>query len=154
MSKRANAEKKLKAEQLFIQTDLSQKEIAAMVGVSQKTMSDWVNADNGAWKVSKTAKSITKDKVIASWYQQLDALNSQIAKREEANRYPTPSETDQMVKIAAAIDKLERSYNFAMYHQVVDELADFLARRDQEAAAILAKWSLDFLKHKTRSLNG
>ncbi|PHN00604.1 hypothetical protein CRP01_41360 [Flavilitoribacter nigricans DSM 23189 = NBRC 102662] len=117
-------------------------------------MSNWVNDDNQAWKRTKSAKSITKDKVIASWYRQLDELNKSIANREVDKRYPTPAETDQMVKIAASIDKLERSYNFAMYHQAIDELTDFLTMRDQQAAAIVSKYALDFLKAKSRKLNG
>lgn len=153
MSRRANAEKKRKAENMFLNTDLSQKEIAEMVQVTPKTMSDWVNANDGAWKVSKAARSITKEKVIAAWYQQLDKLNEMIALRPEGERYPTSSETDQMVKIAAAIDKLERSFNFAMYHQALNEFTDYLVRVDQQAAAQVSKYGVEFLKQKTRSIN-
>ncbi|WP_099155979.1 hypothetical protein [Flavilitoribacter nigricans] len=154
MKKRISAEKRHRARELYVDTDLSQGEIAGIVGVSPKTMSNWVNDDNQAWKRTKSAKSITKDKVIASWYRQLDELNKSIANREVDKRYPTPAETDQMVKIAASIDKLERSYNFAMYHQAIDELTDFLTMRDQQAAAIVSKYALDFLKAKSRKLNG
>lgn len=154
MKKRISAEKRRRAQELYVNTDLSQGEIAGIVGCSEKTMSNWVNDDNQAWKRAKSAKSITKDRVIASWYRQLDELNNLIAKRDADMRYPTPAETDQMVKIAASIDKLERSYNFAMYHQAIDELTDFLTMRDQQAAAIVAKYALDFLKSKSRKLNG
>lgn len=154
MKKRISAEKKRQAQELFINTGLAQREIAEIVGVSEKSISNWVNDDGQAWKRAKAAKSITKDKVIASWYRQLDELNDQIAKRDADKRYPTPAETDQMVKIAASIDKLERSYNFAMYHQAIDELTDFLTMRDQQAAAIVAKYAFDFLKAKSRKLNG
>lgn len=147
-------EKKKRAEHLFLTTDLSQDEISDIVQISNKTMSKWVNADDGAWKVSKAARSVTKEKVIAGYYQQLYQINLVIEQRPEGERFPTSSEADTIAKLSTTIERLEKSYQFGTYYQVVDELMEFISKRDQEAAAKLALHSLDFVKSKTAQLNG
>lgn len=146
-------QKKL-AEHLFLTTNLTQNEIADIAGVTPKTMSSWVLANNEAWKVNKAARSITKEQVISGYYRQLYELNQTIQKRDEGERFPNSTEADTIAKLSTTIERLEKSYQFGTYYQIVDELMEFITRRDQDAAAKLALHSLEFVKSKAASLNG
>ncbi len=152
--KKAMIERKKQAEHLFLTTDLSQGKIAEIVGVTEKTLSGWVNADAGAWKTSKAARTITKDRIVAQWYRQLYELNLLIESRGEGKQFATASEADTMSKIATQIDKLEKAYQFGTYYQIADELVEFINRRDANLAAQLALHVLDFVKSKSSVLNG
>lgn len=147
-------ETKRRAEQLYVNTDLTQREIAEMVGVVEKTMSDWVNADDAAWKVSRAARSITKEQIIRGYYAQLVELNEKISDREKGERFPTAAEADTMAKITKNINTLENQYNLGTYHQVLNEFMDWLAIHDGSAASTLAIKSVDFMKSKAQSFNG
>lgn len=146
-------DRKKLAEHLFLTTNLTQNEIAEIAGVTPKTMSVWVQENNEAWKLNKAARSITKEQVIAGYYRQLYNLNQLIQDRE-GNKFPTSSEADTIAKLSTTIERLEKSYQFGTYYQIVDELMEFISRRDQEAASRLALHSLDFVKSKAASLNG
>ena len=150
--KRSNAEKKSTAEYLFLTTNLSQKEIAQIAQVTEKTLSGWVNANNGAWKIAKSARTITKEKIISDWYLQLHHLNKTISDRPEGERFPTAAEADTMAKISSNIDKLEKKYNFGTYVTIVEEFVAWLMKVDQESAAKISLQTIDFLKTKTKSL--
>lgn len=141
---------KFKAEELFTNTQLTQAQIAEVVGVAEKTLSDWINANGKAWRIQKAARSITKERIVAGFYAQLAALNDVIAEREQ--KYPTSGESDVISKITKQITALQKEYNFGTYHTVLDEFTDWLAIRDQAMAAQLSATILDFLKNKATKL--
>lgn len=146
----AIAAAKMRAEELYVNTQLTQGQIADIVGVAEKTMSDWINANNKAWRTQKAARSITKERIIAGFYAQLAALNDVIAERE--TKYPTSAESDVISKITKQITVLQKEYNFGTYHTVLDEFTDWLTVRDQAMAASLTGMILDFLKTKSQKL--
>lgn len=47
---------KKEARELFVNDGLTAVEISARIAVSQKTLSNWINADNGAWKRERDAR--------------------------------------------------------------------------------------------------
>lgn len=155
MPRRKGVDKlKERAYQLFTTTELTQYEIADLVGIASRTLSSWINADNERWRLDKAARGITKEKVIAGYYWQLARIQEAIEKRDEGNRIPTGGEVDQQVKLASAIEKMYKRYDFGIYHTVMDEFTDWLVGRDAEAAGKMSRLSLEFLKNKMKVLNG
>ena len=52
--------KKQWAKHLYIYDNLTQKEIAAKVGITEKTLSKWVNDPKENWEMLKSSLTITK----------------------------------------------------------------------------------------------
>lgn len=113
-------EQKEYAKFLFTEKNLTQKEIAEKVGVTEKTLTKWINENEAEWKKLKKSLMVTKANQIKNFYDQLENLNDQIATRKiihdvpahllkptklkdkEGNEYleyPTYNETDYPVKI-------------------------------------------------------
>lgn len=145
-------DRKRLAEHLFITTSLTQNEIAEIADVTAKTISEWVNANDGAWKNAKAARSITKERVISQYYRQLYELNKSIEDRD--HKFPNSTEADTIAKLSSTIERLEKSLQYGMYFQVCDELMEFLTRRDGKLASELALHTLEFVKFKMQALNG
>jgi hypothetical protein len=147
-------DRKKLAEHLFITTNLTQNEIADIASITAKTMSSWVLADGEAWKNAKAARSITKERVIAQYYRQLYELNKGIEERGDGKKFPTSVEADTIAKLSTTIERLEKSLQYGIYFQVMDEMMEFLSKRDAGLASQLALHTLDFVKHKMQRLNG
>ena len=103
MTKKETELRKYQAQLLFIHESLTQKEIAARVGISEVTISKWAN--KGKWENLKVSITITKEEQLKSLYRQLSAMNNSIAEREQ--KYATAAEADIISKIANAISKME-----------------------------------------------
>ncbi|RTL47250.1 MAG: DDE transposase family protein [Sphingobacteriales bacterium] len=99
------ADKQYLAKILFTREKLEQKLIAKKVGVSEKTISKWVNEFN--WKSLRNRLLIGKEEVLNNFYNQLAELNETIENKEDGKRYADSKEADIMVKYSAAIRSLE-----------------------------------------------
>jgi transposase len=95
--------KKDLAKILFTREQLDQKIVAQRVGVSEKTMSKWVN-DEG-WKELRNRMLISREDQLNSFYEQLSNLNEQIKKNDFS--VPDSKQADIQVKLTASIRSLE-----------------------------------------------
>jgi transcriptional regulator with XRE-family HTH domain len=107
MANLTTKKKKELAELLYTRNDISQKEVAARVGVSEVTMSRWVNEHDKAWEKMRLSVTKTVDENISRISMQLDELNHTISKREKGDRYPTSKEADIIGKLTTAIKKMK-----------------------------------------------
>ena len=140
--------KQAQAKLLYLRTELSQKEIAEQVGVTEATLSKWVNANEEEWKLEKASFIITKDQELRRIYQQISALNDAIQMREVGSKYPTSSEADILSKLSKAAHSLERESSVSEVINVSIGLTEYLQEYDPEKAK---EWSalLDgYIKHK------
>ncbi|MEN9976893.1 MAG: hypothetical protein RIR36_1053 [Bacteroidota bacterium] len=64
---------------LYVNENLSQKEIAERLLVTEKTVGKWVKEGN--WESLKVSMLVTKDNQLTSLYKQLDNLNNEIQNR-------------------------------------------------------------------------
>lgn len=71
--------KKDHAKLLFINEKLTQKEIAWRTGISERTISKWVNEGN--WEDTRKSVMMTREEQLRKMYSELEALN--IAIQEE-----------------------------------------------------------------------
>lgn len=146
------SQKKAQAEYLFLHTDLTAVAIAQIVNVTEKTLSAWVNANNKAWKIARTAKAITPERLIAAYYSQLNELNEMINKREEGERFPSSTEADTISKLVNQIEKLKKKHNLSSYISAIDEFTKFLNRKDANLVKQLAPFCIDFMREKANVL--
>lgn len=133
MTKELNREAKKKlAKELFLTNKHQQKEIAKMVGVAENTISRWVTA--GKWELLRANLTTTKESVLSNWYAQLAEMNKDIAGRDEGKRFATSSESDRMIKISAAIKKLETETGIAEAISVCTKVCEFVRGYDVKEA--------------------
>ena len=129
MAKELNREAKKKlAKELFLTNKHQQKEIAKMVGVAENTIGRWVK--DGKWELLRANLTTTKESVLSNWYAQLAEMNKDIAGRDEGQRFATSSESDRMIKISAAIKKLETETGIAEAISVCTKVCEFIRGYD------------------------
>lgn len=96
---------------LFTREKLDQKLIADRVGVSEKTVSNWVNENEGAWKRERQRLLISKQDQLNSFYAQLEKLNEKVER--ELGGIPDSKLADIQIKLTASIRNLENDLAIA-----------------------------------------
>jgi transposase len=143
-----NKQKKEWAQLLYTRENLTQKEIAARVGVSEVTMSKWVNA--GKWDELKASITITKEEQLKNLYHQLAEINRNISDREQGKRYATPSESDTISKLANAIEKMETDVGLADIIATFRKFLEWLRTFDLKQAQALTPLFDSFVKSRIK----
>lgn len=105
------ADKQYLAKILYAREHLDGKVVAKKVGVSEKTMSEWVN--KFGWRNLRKRLLITKEEQINNLYEQLEELNNKIRSKPEGQRYADTKEADVQIKTTSAIRNLETDLNLA-----------------------------------------
>lgn len=93
---------------LYMQRQLSQKEIAAKVGVAEKTITAW--KDKYLWEELRKSLLTSKSQLLSFYYNVLDKINQKI---EEENLHADTKLADVVVKYTAAINNLETETSVA-----------------------------------------
>jgi hypothetical protein len=110
--KLTNDEKYTIAQDLFMDTDKTQKEIAAIVHVTEKTLTKWKT--EGEWDMLKNASTVTARKIIENLY-----------KRSYDLSIDPKSKPDDIIKLALSIEKL--SNKRVTISQIINVFKDFIA---------------------------
>lgn len=122
-----NSVKRELAKQLFLNTDLLQKEIADKVGVTEKTMGKWV----AEWKEIKAAKTATKDEIVARYYRMILSI---LKVAEDENRPLTDAEADKISKLNKAKESIDKEIGLSVFIQVFQEYNAFIVPLNPELA--------------------
>lgn len=144
-------QKKEWAKQLYIENKLTQKLIAEKVGVSEKTLSKWVNDPHENWERLRKSLLISKQEVLSGLYEQLDELKQKVQQRDKGERYPDSKEADIIMKLTASIEKIEEETNIADVFEVGKRFITFLQQHDLEAAKQVVDYYDAFIKHCLKS---
>lgn len=104
MTKAELERKKDLARTLYL-SGLEQIEIANKVGVSRVTISKWCNADG--WKETRAAKTVSRPEIIRKLLLATNTLLDKV--NASGNLDLIDSLGDQLSKLTAAIDKLDKS---------------------------------------------
>lgn len=97
------AQKKEWAQLLYLQNQLSQKEICKKVRVSEKTMSLWIKKER--WDKMRKSLLTSKSEVLRFFYDVLDNVKTKISQDEDG--IGDTKLADMVVKYTAAIKALE-----------------------------------------------
>lgn len=137
------------ARMLYFNTDKSQKEIAELCKVSERTMSRWVSSEN--WAELKTSHHLSRDKAVNSLLSQIQELNNAILSREEGSRYATSKEADILTKLTKQISYLDKDLKLKDYVTVLQEEVSWIKEIDLEFAKKLTDFQYEFLAFKAVS---
>lgn len=149
MPAHAKRDKQEEAYALFMNSDLTQAEIAERVGVAPKTLSSWVKKDE--WHTQKAANSVTRKRVITGYLMQLHKLQEEIQNRKD-HPYPNTRESDIITKITKAIKSLEKGLTLSDYITATEELCRFGMNIDDKAMRQALPIIKEFIQVKAREL--
>lgn len=130
------AEKQAIALDLFLDTDKTQKEIAQIVVVTEKTLTKWKT--DGDWELLKNAETVTARKIIDNLYKRAYALS------QNEN-----SKADDIIKIANSIEKLANKK--VTISQIINVFKDFTTwafGEDAELAKQINLLQKKYVNHK------
>jgi len=139
------------AKLLFIKENLSQKEIAVKVGVSESTVSRWATAEN--WDKLKVSLVVTKEEELSRLYMQLRELNDAVMKRPEGERFVSNKEADTLTKLAAAIRTLETECSLSDKISVTCQFLEWVRKFNLEKAQEFSDFFDAFIKEELRVKN-
>jgi transposase len=138
-NKRSNEDKKALALELFLETDKSQKEIADIVDITEKTLSVW--KQSGAWDMIKQAQTITPKNIITNLYEKAYELSC--AEKIDA---------DKLIKLANTIEKLQNR-KVTISH-IINVFKDFTSWAFSENAELAKQINLLQKKYVDYKING
>lgn len=150
-------EKKEYAKVLYLKENLTQKEIASKVKVSEKTIGRWAKLSK--WEELKTTHIITKEEELRRLYIMLKATNDSIEKRDDKhlkagfkNGIPDSKEADILNKIAATIRQLQTEAGVAEIINVATEMINYYKASDHEKAKDLTELFNGFIQVKIKAV--
>ncbi|HMM16304.1 MAG TPA: DUF1804 family protein [Petrimonas sp.] len=136
--------KKELAKHFYCNTNLSQKEIAEKVGISEPTLSKWTNDKKENWDALKASFTITKQEQLSRTLNQIAAINKKIA--EEQKGIPTNADADILAKLAAVIERMEKETSITDVVSVSIKFLDWLRLVDTSKAKELSSLFDAFIK--------
>lgn len=110
--------KRTLAKSFYLYAHFSQKKIAEMCGVQEKTLKAWI--DKYRWGEEKEKNSITRQSLLKETYSQLTAINKEI--KENYNGIPTKTLSDAKGVLIKEIEALDRQ----PLHKIIEVLQDVL----------------------------
>ena len=144
MADLSRAQKKELAQLIYTRNNLTQKEVAQRVGVSEVTMSKWVN--DGKWDAIKTSVTVTREERVRDTILQLKELDNTIKSREEGSRYPTSKEADIRRKLTADLEALEKDMGATEIFNVATSFLIWLRKIDVDEARRISNYFDAFIK--------
>ena len=120
------------AKLLFINQKLTQKEIASRVGVTEATVSKWVNENK--WEDLRKTILVTMEERMRSAINQLTELDNNIASREEKQRYPSKEESMIKNRLTSDIAALKSETNLTDVINVSMKVTEYFRSVDPERA--------------------
>lgn len=132
---------------LYVNERITFKEIAERTGVTEKTIGKWAEADN--WAKLRKSLLTTRENQLVHWYNQLEALNENIAERDIP--IPDSKEADIMVKITSNIKSLETEIGLGEYVEVSRKLLTFIQSVDLSEAKKFKNYIDEFINSKLKN---
>jgi len=139
-------EKRQKARSLFMQTNLSYKEIAEQVGITKRTICNW--AKHGDWRIIRNALRDTTEVQVEYLFAELNTINKNIASRPPHERHPTLQEASIRQKLISSIKGLTYRVGVSEHIDAYIGLTNYLQKKnDLNAARFISDKADDYLKN-------
>lgn len=100
-----NEKRKALAKDIYTLGQYTYEEIAEKVGSTRQTVSKWCK--EGRWDELKAGMTVGREQILKGMYMQVDEINKAIQAKEKGERYASPAQADTLIKLSAAIKKLE-----------------------------------------------
>ncbi len=126
-------EQQQQAQQLYFQTDLSKTQIAEAIGVTRRSVHNWIRENN--WEYLRRCSAAMPSLIVANCYQAMAQLSESILSPARAGEPITRIEVESMYKLSLIVSKLktriilsERMETFTGFMDGLQEIAPDLAK--------------------------
>lgn len=136
------------AQEIYLHSNISQKEVAEKVGVSEQTVSKWVNQGN--WRVLRTAKNVSRQSLLQKAYANLEKMNDLI---DEHQGVPPKQLTDAKSVFVREVQALDKQDSLSHAVSIMEGFMAFMFRRDPKLAKEISQYQLEFIEtraHETQ----
>lgn len=130
---------------LYLQNQLTQKEIAKKVDVSEKTMSKWANDEH--WETMRKSLMTSKSEMLAFLYDVLSKLRQKINEQDGIGDSKT---ADMVVKYTASIKSLETETSIAELMEAGKLFHKHLQQFDPQLAMTMLNHYDGFIKERIK----
>lgn len=130
------------AKGLFVKSDMSQKEIAVLLGVSEKSVSEWRKKYD--WDTSKQIQSITRKSLLEEAYKQLDAINKKIA---DKGGIPDKALSDAKAQCLREIERFSDTPTY-LYVSVFEDFCSWLSKNEPKQLMSVSQLGLRFIESR------
>lgn len=132
------------ARNLFYQTDLSQAQIAKLIGISERTLSLWAN--EGRWRQLRQLTKQTPSVMIDELYAELARINSAIRSRDPGKQFATPQEAEVRRKTLAAVKYVQQRQTSGSHMEVLMNFTTYVLKKNMEDARKITQYADEFIK--------
>lgn len=137
-------ENRSKAKSLYLTGQYDQKDIAALLEVSEKTIGKWKAEDD--WESFKTSLLTTRENELRRLYKILKSLNDEIDLCAESGIAISSKQADSVLKLTAAIKNLEVETSIAEKVEVGTDFINLVRKENFELSKEITKWFDVYLK--------
>lgn len=145
-----NSQKKDYAKNLFLRDNLTQKQIAAKVGISERTMSLWVNDEK--WDAQKKTLLTINEEQLAYLYECLDLVNRENLALLNDGDPETKPNIDAVSKLTKSIKTLQTDANISEMIQTGMAFIKFVQEVDHELSKSVSKLFDAFIKQRLNTV--
>ncbi len=135
------------AQEIFLHSNINQKELAEKVGVSERTIGKWVNEGN--WKNLRTAKNVSRQSLLQKAYANLEKMNTLI---EEHGGVPPKQLTDAKSVFVREVQALDKQDSLSHAVSVMEGFMGFLFKRNPKMAKEVAQYQLEFIETRAHEI--
>ena len=139
-------EKKQQAQFLYMAGGKSQKEIADLVGVCERTVHSWIH--QYAWDKLRLAAFQAPITIGDNLAAQIVELQNSIKAREPNNRFPNMQEAEITRKLVTCYEKMKKFPSLSQSMQVLETFRNYIRPIDNDFARELGRYTTDFLEAK------
>ncbi|WP_172917171.1 transcriptional regulator [Capnocytophaga canis] len=137
------------AKLLYVRENItSQTELAQKVGVTVKTIAQWIN--DGNWERYKRNLVLTRNEQMALLLEELEELNSVIQNKEEGKRYADYKESNIRRNLIKDIKELETKASVSEAINALTGFLNFMRSQNLEKAQEVSHWVDVYIKDKMK----
>ena len=130
------------ARQLFMAGHLSQKDIAAKVGITERTLYNWMK--RSGWEKLKQAAYEAPALIAQSLCSQLVELQNTIAQREPGKRFPTLQESEITRRLITCIEKMKKYPSLSVSMQAIETFRQHMMPLSTEFAGLIGQYATHY----------
>lgn len=127
-----NPQARTQARDLYFETDLTQAQIANIIGINPKTLYTWIKKEN--WDRIKTAAVRTPAAIAEKIYIQISELNDAILSREPGSRFATKDEAYVLKTLTSSLHKIRKQVTMSETIDIMMGFTNFIRRHDLDLA--------------------
>ncbi|MFP5039818.1 hypothetical protein [Parasediminibacterium sp. JCM 36343] len=136
-----------RAASLFVNSSLTQEQVAEIFKIAPNTISRWSKQDN--WPLLRSAKQTSVNQIVGNFYNMITEIQN-LALAE--NRQLTTAEMGNIHKMASSIEKMNKKIHIGYYYMVVDELTNYIMEVDMPLAKPVSNRIMEFLSKKAKEI--